>query len=158
MAPERTDRYWIGIKLLVGLFVGSFAAFTVVAAISGVPEGAEVTLSTYPLAAFLLYVISVTLVLGALPLCYLVSRDKRELAKDHSEVNERHWITVGVLSYFTAGVYPLWYLLARHLTAETDASRGVLGRALNVSRAASRTVGSLAAAWIGRLGRRRNDG
>ena len=29
-------------------------------------------------------------------------------------MNQRHWITIGIVSYFTAGLYLLWYLFARY--------------------------------------------
>jgi predicted lysophospholipase L1 biosynthesis ABC-type transport system permease subunit len=147
MATERTNRYWLGVKGLVGLYVGSFVASFAASVVRGVPEDVEPTLETYPLVTALMMLFAVTLVLGALPFCYLVSRDKRELAKEDSDVNRRHWLTVGAFSYFSAGLYPLWYVVVRHrrfdggdrtirgvLAPRLRSAYGALGRSAAVAR------------------------
>lgn len=125
MNSTRTDKYWLRVKLTyVVLLVGFILALFVYALLPGSTDGAEVTLSTYPLRASILwaYIISSMVTIFQLP--HAIYRDKKELSKDYSSVNQRHWITVGILLYFSGGLYYLWYLLARYWRARNDTVSG----------------------------------
>ena len=125
MSSTRTNKYWLRVKLayivpLVGII---FAVF----AFAGLPssvDGSEVTLAAYPLRAsmFWAYILSSMVAIFQLP--HAIYRDKKELSKDYSSVTQRHWITVGILLYFSGGIYYLWYLLARYWRTRNDTVSG----------------------------------
>ena len=125
MSLTRTDKYWLRVKLayvvpLVGLIFG-------VLAFAGLPssvDGSEVTLSAYPLRASMFWAYILSSMIAVFQLPHAIYRDKKELSKDYSSVNQRHWITVGILLYFSGGLYYLWYLLARYWRTKNDTVSG----------------------------------
>ena len=125
MSSTRTDKYWLRVKLayvvpLVGLIFG-------VLAFAGLPssvDGSEVTLSAYPLRASMFWAYILSSMIAVFQLPHAIYRDKKELSKDYSSVNQRHWITVGILLYFSGGLYYLWYLLARYWRTKNDTVSG----------------------------------
>jgi hypothetical protein len=94
--------------------------------------GATITFSTYPIRNLLIWLFILSLFGGIIVLWHSIYKDKQELSKDYSSVNRRHWITIGVFGYFTAGVYPFWYLLARYSKAQTTSNddEGVVSRVI----------------------------
>ena len=125
MSSTRTNKYWLRVKLayivpLVGLI---FA----VLAFAGLPssvDGSEVTLSAYPLRASMVWAYILSSMVAIFQLPHAIYRDKKELSKDYSSVTQRHWITVGILLYFSGGIYYLWYLLARYWRTRNDTVTG----------------------------------
>lgn len=106
-----TGIYWTGFKLQLVLPVLLFVSFVIVGGLAGFPD--DMPFATYPLLNTLLLLFVLDLFLGPLLLVYLVSRDKRERAKVSETVNTYHWITIGVFTVFSSGVYLLWYAIAR---------------------------------------------
>jgi len=125
MSSTRTNKYWLRVKLTyVVLLVGFILALFVYALLPGSTDGAEVTLSTYPLRASILWAYIISSMVAIFQLPHAIYRDKKELSKDYSGVNQRHWITVGILLNLSGGLYYLWYLLARYWRTKNDTVSG----------------------------------
>lgn len=77
-------------------------------------EDPEFTFSTYPVINTILWLWILLTPFAVLVTWHSLYRDKRELSKDFSGVQQRHWITIGAISLLTVGLYPLWYLFARY--------------------------------------------
>ena len=120
METQRSDRYWQRIKYVVGLVFISLLLYLGAYIAQGVSAAEPLTLSSYPVVTIFAYTTAIGIVVAPLPIIYFISKDKTELAKESSEVTERHWLTVGIFTMFTAGVYPLWYSVARYRVDTTD--------------------------------------
>ena len=118
MDETRSDTYWTRIKWLLGASAGLFALYFVLAMVRGAPE--DITFQQYPLLTLLLSATALTWVVTVPVGIYYISKDKHELAKDYPDVSERHWVTVAVFSYFSAGIYPLYYLWSRRKKTQTE--------------------------------------
>lgn len=133
MSPSRTDKYWSRVKYAFAAPVATFL-LTIIgfATLPGNVDAAAVTFSTYPIRNSLFWLFILSLFGGVIVLWHSIYRDKQELSKDYPSVNRRHWITIGVFGYFTAGVYPFWYLLARYSKAQTMSNddEGVISRVI----------------------------
>lgn len=120
METQRSDRYWQRIKYVVGLVFISLLLYLGAYIAQGVSAAEPLALSSYPVVTIFAYTTAIGIVVAPLPIIYFISKDKTELAKEFSEVTERHWLTVGIFTMFTAGVYPLWYSVARYRVDTTD--------------------------------------
>lgn len=126
MASARTEDYWTRIKYAIGgptviflLTVGAFAT------LPSEVDGGEIGFSNYPIQYAFVLLFFMSLLVGSLVLWHSIYRDKQELSKDFSTVTTRHWLTIGVLFYITAGLYPLWYALSRLGTTANESSSDV---------------------------------
>ena len=125
MSSARTNKYWLRVKLayLVPL-VGLIFAVLAFAGLPSSVDGSEVTLSAYPLRASMFWAYILSSMIAVFQLPHAIYRDTKELSNDYSSVNQRHWITVGILLYFSGGLYYLWYLLARYWRTRNDTVSG----------------------------------
>ena len=125
MSSTRTNKYWLRVKLAyVVPLVGLIFAVLAFAGLPSSVDGSEVTLSAYPLRASMVWAYILSSMIAVFQLPHAIYRDKKELSKDYSSVNQRHWITVGILLYFSGGLYYLWYLLARYWRTKNDTVSG----------------------------------
>jgi tRNA A-37 threonylcarbamoyl transferase component Bud32 len=84
-------------------------------------EGPEITFSTYPIVSIFLWLSVLSFPFGGFFLIHSFWKDKQELAKDFSDVNQRHWITIIIFSYFSSGIYLLWYSYSRYRLTKNEA-------------------------------------
>jgi soluble cytochrome b562 len=125
MAPTRTDKYWLRIKLaLLTPFVGIILVIIAFGTLPAGVEGSEINFNTFPLLNTIFWGWLLSSIMAVLFLVHSIYRDKQELSKDFSDINQRHWITIGLFIYFTGGVYQLWYLYARYKRTKTDSIDG----------------------------------
>ncbi|MDB2242717.1 protein kinase domain-containing protein [Halorubrum ezzemoulense] len=116
MASSRTDKYWnrIKISITVPILLFVFYIFIYIIQVPAGVEDANITLNTYPIMYLILLMFVFSILILVPLLWHSLYRDKQELSRDFPDVKQRHWITIGIVSYFTGGIYPLWYLYARY--------------------------------------------
>lgn len=101
MAVANPDYYWIRIKDIYKLVLGSFALLLVTGAIGEAIQGF----------AALLFLAAVGI--GPFAFVYYTYKDKQALAARHGDVNERHWLTIAIFMWLSSGLYALWYTFVR---------------------------------------------
>jgi HJR/Mrr/RecB family endonuclease len=121
MASARTDKYWTRIKISIAVPLALFLLY-MFAYLMQVPTGiedAEITFGTYPAVNTILWLFILSPLFAVVLFWHSLYRDKQELSKDFPDVKQRHWITIAVFSYFTAGLYPASYLFFRYMRIKT---------------------------------------
>lgn len=111
----------LSVKYSILAFIGTFIVYAVSAIIFG-PFPEEVTFANRPL--FSAVSIPAFLILAGAFFVFIVyaSRDKAQLDKETGQATRRHPITLGVLTSFTAGIYPIYYLVMRNSKFEIEES------------------------------------
>lgn len=129
---QSRDKYWIRIKYLIGFFAGwtilTFFVWSV-----QVPtnvEGSEVGFNNYPLVNTTMIVFTLVLLIFPPLTFYFISKDKGMVSREYEDITNRHWLTVGLFSVFSYGIYPLWYLYARHKKIDSRESESVDSRSV----------------------------
>lgn len=123
---KRTDKYWARLKFSVAVPVTLFVIDFIVYLIR-VPtslDSSEVTFDTYPVYNILVFILALSLLPAIVIFWHSLYRDKQELSKDFADVTRRHWITIAVFSYFSIGLYPLWYLVSRYKRTKDEPTDG----------------------------------
>lgn len=115
MPEPHTNKHWTRATVSLGLPIILFVLFFIAVAVQ---PNAEPSLSRYPLLTTIGYSFIITLFLWPIPCGYFVSQDKEILSKTLPDTNTRHWFVTIALSYFSAGIYPLWYILYRKYTID----------------------------------------
>jgi uncharacterized membrane protein len=72
-------------------------------------------------------ILASVLVIGHIPICYFISKDKSELDKYNDNIRTRHWLTLIVFAYFTGFMYLLFYPLARIIKDTSGSSASADG-------------------------------
>ena len=122
--PAYRDKYWDRIKTLLALFFGAFVLY-IVAYLIRVPaaaRGQDSALTGYPVVAAFAVIWALMVVTFPLPLLYFVSKDKAVLSREYDDITNRHWLTVGVFSLFSYGLYLLWYFYSRYTKVDSSES------------------------------------
>lgn len=117
MPEPHTNKHWTRATVSLGLPIILFVLFFIAVAVQ---PNAEPSLSRYPLVSTIGYSFIITLFLWPIPCGYFVSQDKEILSKTLPDTNTRHWFVTIALSYFSAGIYPLWYILYRKYTIDAS--------------------------------------
>ncbi len=130
MSNADRDIYWHRIKTAIGLWVGWFVLSLLVwtLRLAGNGQSARLELQTYPVAAGVTWVLIILTYTVPVSIIYFISKDKAALAREFDDVTERHWLTVGALSIFSYGIYPLWYFFARYRKVDTVSSTRSISR------------------------------
>jgi tetratricopeptide (TPR) repeat protein len=122
MPTERTDKYWARMKFAIWtLVIGFIIVVLAFAVVSPDVEGPNA--DNTPLLDAIIFAWFFSILFSVILFWHSLYRDKQELSKDFPDINQRHWITIGILSYFTAGIYPLWYLFARYKRTRNDIAK-----------------------------------
>jgi tRNA A-37 threonylcarbamoyl transferase component Bud32 len=124
MGTERSDTYWRRLKYAIAAPAVAMALYLVAYGIRGVPESAELSFQRFPVVTLAAAAFVVAGLVGAPAAVYYISKDKAELTKEFPDVTARHWVTVAVFSYFSAGIYPIWYLIARWRKTKDGSASG----------------------------------
>jgi len=111
MPTERTDKYWARMKFAIWTLVIGFIILIIAVAMFS-PESSNV--DDPPILDLIISAWLYSILLSVILFWHSIYRDKQELSKDFSNINQRHWITIGIISCYTAGLYPFWYLLSRY--------------------------------------------
>jgi len=115
MPEPHTNKHWTRATVSLGLPIILFVLLFIMVAVQ---PNAEPSLSRYPILTTITYSFLITLFLWPIPCGYFVSQDKETLSKTLPDTNTRHWLVTIVLSYLSAGIYPLWYILYRKYTID----------------------------------------
>lgn len=122
MPTERTDKYWARIKFAIWtLVIGFIIVVLAFAVVSPDVEGPNA--DNTPLLDAIIFAWFFSILFSVILFWHSLYRDKQELSKDFPDINQRHWVTIWFFSYFTAGLYPLWYLLARYKRTRNDIAK-----------------------------------
>lgn len=103
MTTSNSDYYWERIKDVHKFFFGSIALVFVAVAVFG----------NGPVASFAAFLFLAAVGIGPFAFIYYAYKDKQALATRHSDVNERHWLTIAVFMWLTSGIYAFAYTLIR---------------------------------------------
>lgn len=103
MTSSDPDYYWERIKDVHKFFFGSLAFLFVSAAVFG--DG--------PVSGFAGLLFLLAIGVGPLAFIYYAYKDKQALAARYDDVNERHWLTIGVFMWFSSGFYAFVYAFLR---------------------------------------------
>jgi len=122
MPTERTDKYWARIKFAIWtLVIGFIIVVLAFAVVSPDVEGPNA--DNTPLLDAIIFAWFFSILFSVILFWHSLYRDKQELSKDFPDINQRHWVTIWFFSYFTAGLYPLWYLFARYKRTRNDIAK-----------------------------------
>lgn len=103
MAISNPDYYWERIKDIWKFVLSSFGLTILSAAIFG---GSGVT-------GFVSLIFALGVVVGCPAFVYYCYKDKQALATRYKDINERHWLIIGVFMSLSSGIYALFYTLYR---------------------------------------------
>lgn len=122
MPTERTDKYWARMKFAIWtLVIGFIIVVLAFAVVSPDVEGPNA--DNTPLLDAIIFAWFFSILFSVILFWHSLYRDKQELSKDFPDINQRHWVTIWFFSYFTAGLYPLWYLFARYKRTRNDIAK-----------------------------------
>lgn len=122
MPTERTDKYWARMKFAIWtLVIGFIIVVLAFAVVSPDVEGPNA--DNTPLLDAIIFTWFFSILFSVILFWHSLYRDKQELSKDFPDINQRHWVTIWFFSYFTAGLYPLWYLFARYKRTRNDIAK-----------------------------------
>lgn len=103
MATSNPDYYWERIKDIYKFGFGSIALLFV----SGL------LFNNSGVFVFFAFLFWIALVVAPFAFIYYAYKDKQALAAYHSDVNERHWLTISLFMWLSSGLYALVYTYTR---------------------------------------------
>lgn len=103
MATSNPDYYWERIKDIYKFGFGSIALLFVSA----------ILFNNSAISGFFAFLFLIALVGAPFAFIYYAYKDKQALAASHSDVNERHWLTIAFFMWLSSGLYALVYTFTR---------------------------------------------